>query len=62
MTGHFGCAPGAINFVSANGWDVDGAGAFGCRTIWLNRGGAPVDRLPAPPGRIIRSLSELEPA
>lgn len=61
MTDHFACAPEAITFVSANGWDVDGAGAFGCRTVWLNRAGAPVDRLPNPPGRIIASLSELEP-
>lgn len=62
MTDRFGCAPGDITFVSSNGWDVDGAGSFGCRTVWVNRVGLPVDRLPHPPGRIIRSLSELEPA
>ena len=61
MTGHFDCAPGDITFVSSNGWDIDGAGAFGCRTVWVNRAGAPVDRLPNPPGHIILSLSELEP-
>lgn len=61
MTRHFDCAPGDISFVSSNGWDIDGAGAFGCRTTWVNRAAAPVDRLPNPPRRIIRSLSELEP-
>lgn len=61
MTDHFGCTPGEITFVSSNGWDVDGAGAFGCRTVWVNRAGLPVDRLPNPPARIIASLLELEP-
>lgn len=30
-----------IGFVSANAWDAAGAAAFGLRTVWLNRAGAP---------------------
>jgi 2-haloacid dehalogenase len=48
-----------IGFVSANGWDAAGASAFGFRTVWVNRTGAPVDRLPARPHAQIRQLAEL---
>jgi 2-haloacid dehalogenase len=30
-----GLAPGRIGFVTANGWDAAGAGAFGLRVAWL---------------------------
>src|SRR5690554_3125132 len=47
-------------FVSANGWDVAGAAAFGLRVAWLNRSGAPRERLGIEPDLIIRNLAELE--
>ena len=59
VTDHFGCEPGAITFVSSNGWDVYGAAAFGFRTVWVNRAGLPVDRLPHRPGRILTDLTGL---
>jgi 2-haloacid dehalogenase len=53
------CEPLEIAFVSANGWDVAGAAHFGFRAVWLNRGKAPSERLPARPAREIASLAEL---
>jgi 2-haloacid dehalogenase len=38
---HFKLAPADIIFVSSNRWDIMGAQAFGFRTVWINRGGAP---------------------
>jgi 2-haloacid dehalogenase len=57
-----GVAKGEIGFVSSNGWDAQGAKSFGMRTIWVNRGGAPVDGLGFPPDAIVRDLSEVEAA
>jgi 2-haloacid dehalogenase len=48
-----------IGFVSSNCWDALGARSFGFQVYWVNRGGAPVDRLGFVPDRIIKSLSEL---
>ena len=53
------CEPLEIAFVSANAWDVAGAAHFGFRAVWLNRGKAPPERLPARPAREIASLAEL---
>ena len=53
----FGCRPETVLFVSSNGWDVAGAAAFGFRTLWVNRAGAPADRLPGRPDRILSDLS-----
>ncbi|MEZ5923192.1 MAG: haloacid dehalogenase type II [Hyphomicrobiaceae bacterium] len=48
-----------ITFVSANRWDVAGAQAFGFKTIWLNRAGAPDEYPDLPPARVIGDLGEL---
>lgn len=41
-----------IVFVSSNGWDAIGAAWFGYTTYWVNRSGAPLDRLgQSPHGR-----------
>jgi 2-haloacid dehalogenase len=37
----FNVTPQEIIFISANRWDVMGAQAFGFRTVWVNRAGAP---------------------
>ena len=52
-------APDQVLFVSSNGWDIAGAGQFGFATAWINRTGAPVDRLPHQPHRILPDLSGL---
>ena len=41
-----GVAPAAIAFQSSNAWDVNGASSFGLRPVWINRFGAPAERLP----------------
>lgn len=53
----FGVAKGEVLFVSSNGWDVAGAACFGFRTLWVNREGAPRDRLPHGPGHEAKDLS-----
>lgn len=54
-----GLAPAAIGFVSANAWDACGAAAFGLRSFWVNRAGAPLDELGVAPAAILGSLEEL---
>ncbi len=51
--------PTEIGFVSANCWDACGAKAFGFHVFWINRTGAPVDALGAPPDHIVKSLADL---
>ena len=48
-----------ICFLSSNGWDAAGAAAFGFRTVWVNRMGAPPENLPASPERRITTLAQL---
>ncbi len=49
----------AIGFVSSNCWDAIGAKRFGFRVFWVNRGGAPVDRMEFVPDAILTSLADL---
>ncbi len=53
----FGTEPRDVLFVSANGWDVCSAAAYGFRTVWVNRAGLPVDRLPGRPDHVVADLS-----
>jgi 2-haloacid dehalogenase len=48
-----------ILFVSSNGWDALGATWFGYTTLWVNRAGAPPERLGPPPSFTGRSLREV---
>lgn len=48
-----------IAFVSSNCWDALAAKSFGFRVYWINRAGAPVDRLGFAPDGILRGLGEL---
>ena len=54
----FGCGSGDIAFFSSNNWDVAGAGAFGFRTVWVNRAGRVWDAPPPLPGRQVASLRD----
>ena len=60
VTERFDCKPSDVTFFSSNNWDVSGAGAFGFRTIWVNRTGAAWDKLPGKPDRIVKSISETQ--
>lgn len=51
--------PGAIVFVSSNGWDAYGAADFGMQVAWCNRYGQRPERLPGRPRWRIASLAEL---
>ena len=54
-----GVERGATLFVSSNGWDICCAAAYGFRSVWVNRRGDPLDRLPGAPDRIVADLAEL---
>jgi 2-haloacid dehalogenase len=51
--------PERILFVSANGWDVAGASAYGLRTVWINRSKAPIEELGTQPTATLVSLNDL---
>jgi 2-haloacid dehalogenase len=48
-----------ILFVSSNGWDAIGATWFGFTTLWVNRGGLPLERLGTEPTHTGRSLRDV---
>ncbi len=48
-----------LGFVSSNGWDAAGAKAFGFQVFWINRGGAPVERLGVRPDESLADLAGL---
>ena len=48
-----------VGFVSSNGWDVAGAKTFGLQAFWINRAGAPVERLGVRPDATLGNLGEL---
>lgn len=48
-----------VLFVSSNGWDAASATAYGFQTVWVNRSGLPMDRLPELPGHVCADLSTI---
>jgi 2-haloalkanoic acid dehalogenase type II len=54
-----GVSRDAALFVSANGWDAGCAAGYGFATYWVNRAGAPVDRLTARPDHEHSDLTAL---
>jgi 2-haloacid dehalogenase len=58
-TARFACTPAEILFVSSNGWDAAFGAAFGFATVWVNRAGDPVDRLPGQPAHTLADLTGL---
>jgi 2-haloacid dehalogenase len=49
----------SVLFVSSNGWDAAGAAAYGFATVWVNRAGEPMDRLPARPAHVLADLTTI---
>ena len=54
-------SPGDLLFISSNGWDAAGARASGLPVAWLNRTGAPPERLGVSPDVTLPDLSALPP-
>jgi 2-haloacid dehalogenase len=48
-------------FVSSNGWDAIGATWFGYQTLWVNRTGAPLERLGTTPHHQGQTLRDVLP-
>jgi len=51
--------PSEVTFLSANTWDVSGAGNYGYNSVWVNRNNAIFDNLDFKPLTEIKNLSEL---
>ncbi|HJU31871.1 MAG TPA: haloacid dehalogenase type II [Hyphomicrobiaceae bacterium] len=58
-TTRFACEAADISFQSSNRWDIAGAKAFGFRTVWVNRTGAPNEYPDLQPDRTVRDLRGL---
>jgi 2-haloacid dehalogenase len=59
VSARFGTAPGEVLFVSSNGWDAAAAAGYGFDTVWVNRAGDPVDRLPWRPRHVLSDLTDI---
>jgi len=51
--------PQEITFLSANTWDVSGAGNYGYNSIWVNRNNLVFDNLDFKPKNEINNLTQL---
>jgi len=56
---HFGIASDEVLFVSSNGWDAAHASGFGFQSVWVNRVGEPMDRLPWTPQHVLQDLTTI---
>ena len=54
-----GVAPHEVLFVSSNGWDACAGAAYGFVGTWVNREGAPLDRLYGRPAHVLDTLQGL---
>ncbi len=59
VDGHFCVDPKQVLFVSSNGWDAAYAAHHGFQTVWVNRTGEPLDRLPGAPQHIMQNLTDI---
>ena len=51
--------PSEITFLSANTWDVSGAGNYGYNSVWVNRNNNIFDKLDYKPIKEIKNLNEI---
>jgi len=58
----FGSPADQILFVSSNPWDAAGAKTFGFTVAWVNRSGAPFERLGVTPDLVVTDLAALAEA
>jgi 2-haloacid dehalogenase len=57
----FGCRARQVLFVSSNGWDAIAATWFGFTSFWIDRTGAPPERLDTEPDFTGRRLTDVVP-
>jgi len=55
----FGCTNAEVLFVSSNGWDAAASAGYGFQTVWVNRAGEPMDRLPWTPSNVLSDLTTI---
>lgn len=55
----FGTTSDEVLFVSSNGWDAAHGAGFGFRSVWVNRAGEPMDRLPWTPAHVLSDLTTI---
>jgi len=55
----FGLTSDEVLFVSSNGWDAACAAGYGFYSVWVNRAGEPLDRLPWTPAQILNDLTTI---
>jgi 2-haloacid dehalogenase len=53
----FGTRPSEVLFVSSNGWDAAAAAGYGFVSVFVNRQGDPIDRLPWQPAHVMEDLT-----
>lgn len=51
--------PETVSFQSSNRWDIAGAGSFGFRTVWINRGSGPDEYKDLSPDMVLPNLQRL---
>jgi len=56
---HFGCSIGEVRMISSNAFDAIGAKVAGMQVGWVNRHGAVLDKIGAPPDLVTDSLVTL---
>ncbi|MEM1361144.1 MAG: haloacid dehalogenase type II [Pseudomonadota bacterium] len=55
----FSVSRDSVLFASSNGWDASCAAAYGFVSVWVNRNGLPLDRLPGRPAHILKDLADV---
>ncbi len=55
----FDCKSDEVLFVSSNGWDAAASAGYGFQTVWVNRAGEPMDRLPWTPSNVLKDLATI---
>jgi 2-haloacid dehalogenase len=56
---HFGCPAREVLFVSSNCWDACAGAGYGFLSVWVNRAGEPMDRLPWAPRHVLGDLRRI---
>lgn len=59
VTGHFGCRPNDVTFVSSNRWDVMAGVSAGFRTFWINRVKMPDEYADFAPAMVLSDLNTI---